>query len=372
MRAQRAASEASGGLVPSEQHRNPAEPHELETELAREWSPRAERMAQRLEARGREVWRSGQGQVVLDRRELADLPERCSEWHAQRAASLRRPLDEKLAQCGQTWARFACGCADTWGPVGCRQTGACAGCRRRWWTRKRKQVVESLEHCHRQAQATWERGRRYRAARPRLVLLTGTIASTGTLERDREVLVRAWARLRAHYAKWSRGRSCYPRSFPFVLVWELTHRAGVPHLHWHAVAVVPFLPLPRWARLWPAWTDGAGEPQGLDWQTREWSSASCAAGYVGKYLTKGVEHLPAPLAAEYLEVQYGRARCSGSRWMMAPTVTYCTECGCCLDLRAQRNVADVPEWAWDRDRAPPPWVVEPVRDAYRIAWQPQD
>lgn len=165
-----------------------------------------------------------------------------------------------------------------------------------------------------------ERARnRSRAEKWRWVLLTLTVAHSGSLAQDRAVIILAWKRLRQWL--WKR-----IGAFPFALVWECTEGCDHQgHVHAHVAALWPWV---DWTAVHAEWVKATeGRSSHLDIQAARKGSNGCAK-YLGKYATKGVVlyELPAEIAADFVRATYNKRVITASEHFWRPLADGCTCC----------------------------------------------
>lgn len=238
--------------------------------------------------------------------------QRTSQWAQQRARSVGLNPSARLLVCGRRFRGVRCGCRTLVMRVGC---GAkwCSDCQEKKFRPLRRRLKRALD-MHERA-----RNRARRKQRWRWVLLTLTVAHSGSLERDRAVIVAAWRRLRQWL--WKRiGK------FPFVLVWECTegcdHRG---HLHAHVAALWPWL---NWTDVHTEWVRASGGASNhIDIQRAKKGSNGCAK-YLAKYSCKGVElgEMRPEIAAEFVRATYNKRVVYASENFWRPTRDGCACC----------------------------------------------
>lgn len=173
-------------------------------------------------------------------------------------------------------------------PRGCGLRWACTYCRRAYYSRVRERLAWAL------------------AQNPRGTLQTVGVPHSGALETDERRLKRAWIRWRAHAQKH------YRRSWPYVGVYEIT-ASDAGHTHAHLIYHEPhtFQPWSLWRRWWVLALPG------LQWISlrRLYGTPAQQAGYLAKYLSKGIEPntLTPKRAAELLHAWRGKRVITASR-----------------------------------------------------------
>jgi hypothetical protein len=235
--------------------------------------------------------------------------------------------------CESRGVAVKCGCP-RWRGVrwyACRQHLVCARCRIARSKRLTAKIATSI-------------GRRF-AESPRgtlIVMMTVSVAHSGDVAEDRRELALSWERFRkSFHERWG--------AFAFVGTFEVTPgRDGLGHVHAHMLC------------LWPRGKPGSGTAG--DWRLERelWLQASPtsrrvdfsasnspreAAGYVAKYVAKGVSsaEFDTVLAAKVCAGMYGK------RWLLSSRrffVSYSPVCSCC-GLRVHRAV-----WFPRRDVTP--------------------
>lgn len=273
----------------------------------REMTPHRERWRARAADRG----------VTLAQREYAE----------RRAGSLERAFAARVDECKTAGFETKCGCPGKrgyrWHP--CRQHLVCAWCR---WQRSLKLTVKmrnALEH-----QAS-EHPRRDRARRYLMVMMTMALRHSGNVRRDRFELAEAWKRFRlACTRRWG--------AFPFVGTFEVTPGDdGLGHVHLHVVTIWPRgAPGDEtqgdWALLRKLWL-AASTLDGVERSTRvsfvASNSGRKAAGYVSKYVAKGVlsAGFGPQLAAKVIAGTYNTRWVVTSRGFWLPFEPVCPCCG---------------------------------------------
>lgn len=248
------------------------------------------------------------------------------EYAAQRAASLGRRLQPRLAKCGHVVLSAVCGngvVADF--PRGCRLWWLCGKCRARRSHAMTRRITESLERAVAEG-----------PARARLRLLTLTVRHSGNVDEDRRALARGWRAFYKSLHRWL-GRHAY------VGVWEVTPgRDALGHAHLHVAIVWPrFVAYGRVRRLW---LRACPESRRINIQTAQKGAHGCAQ-YLAKYMSKGVDtagftdDLKARIVASFYN-----ARLVLTSWRFWGPKT----CDCC---GMPWKLIEVPATIWLRARA---------------------
>lgn len=237
-----------------------------------------------------------------------------SEWAYTRARALGLDPSARLLICGRRFRGVKCGCRTLVVSVGC-DAKWCARCMAKKFKRLRRKLKRAMD--------MHERGRnRSRAEKWRWVLLTLTVAHSGSLEEDRAVIILAWKRLRQWL--WKRFGEM---SFPFALVWECTDRCDQRgHLHAHVAALWPWV---DWADVHEEWLRATcGRSNHIDIQAAKKGANGCAK-YLGKYATKGVVlyELGAEVASSFVRATYNKRVITTSEKFWRSVMAECTCCG---------------------------------------------
>jgi len=233
----------------------------------------------------------------------------------RRRDALDSPRRLRVESCEQQKLVVACGCGHALQAVGCRQRWLCLACRKKWCRRLRGKLHRACK--------MWNRAR----GRDRWHLVTLTVEHSGNIARDRERIVKGWARLRAWYRKREQ------RSFPYALVWEATQGADSRgHVHAHAIVLWPRF---DWALLAAEWSRATGAKYsriGIEVARR---GPGGAAEYVCKYASKGVDlcEFPPVLGGNVLSAFYCKRVVSSSRAFWRPALpAVCKRCNCAMRL----------------------------------------
>ena len=308
-------------------------------ELDRAMLPRSMERAARAEGR-RRVARAG-------RREGA------ARYWRHRRDSAAAPLSARVALCGKGEPMvLACGCGHREVIPVCGQTKACPRCQRRAYKRLQTRLTRTLRARQTSNYRRWLQDGRPRGARRTAALVTLTVAHSGELAADREVLQRAWERLRAWL--WHRCGG----AFDFVRVWEMTPgSSGDGHVHCHVVAMLPWVDYRDLGAEWVRATSALAVSGGVD--VRRISPVE-ASSYLAKYASKGVQvGVMAPaLAADFLHLTYGKHAVSVSRGFWVPREKGCHCCGERLALieRGSALVSVSPALGMDIQRRRAMWA----------------
>lgn len=266
------------------------------------WAPLAEARALALEARGEELVAAGGD----------------ARWHARRAASLRRPIPDKLRECPAehqegNFILVACACGSARVPMHCGQA-ICPSCVA-WKCGKLKRRIKAALKRHGPAEAA-----RHRYP----ILMTLTVRHSGDPATDHSALQAGWAKLR----KWVHRRLA---RFTFVMVWESTPgRDELGHVHSHAIV---FWPTGQaygsldWGEVRAEWCRAVGDESARPDLEPVKGTIAQAAHYLSKYLTKALEpaEFTPELAARIIDSAYNRRQTHASEGFWDPVV--CEKCG---------------------------------------------
>jgi len=249
---------------------------------------------------------------VAELRDALDARARAgSPWAEHRARSLSLEPVDRLAICGKRTRVVRCGCRRL---VLQHECGAlwCESCVRRRAKRLRRKLLRAIQ-MHSDA-------RRTDGARDKLRWYLVTLTPpghSGDLAHDRELLLVAWKRWR----QWMWARV---GAFPFALTVEVTDGAdGRGHVHAHAVCLLPFF---DWSQAQQEWKRATGDARAhLHFAI---ASHGKAAGYLGKYATKGVSPttLRPDIAAKFIRATYGKRRVTVSEQFWRPMLAECPKC----------------------------------------------
>lgn len=264
-------------------------------------------------------------------------PPTAGAWYDRRAASLARPIRERVDGCGKGSPLVVeCGCGRVKVPTTCGQRQACDVCMRRTFRRLRARLAKAMRA---RVLANGRANRGGRRGSLRLpVMLTLTVRHTGNLLEERKTIQRGWERLRAWLHRRLRAASGRGQ-FDYALTWETTPGTdGLGHGHAHVVALLPFVPFDELRDEWVRATRGASTgihcaaPKDKEGRRlRGDRAAARAAEYLAKYASKGTCELGAftpELAADVLDAAWGRRVCSTSYgfWLPKPPCK-CKACG---------------------------------------------
>ncbi len=293
-----------------------------------------------------------------------------ADWAEYRARAIAMPRADIVATCRKRWRTVACGCGWRELPVGCDATSLCAWCRKKHWRRWRHRITRSMDTHLTAARASW--GVHRRGMRPGVYLVTFTGPHSGDIARDRERLGKAWRKLTkiASAEKWWSA---------YALTWEVAMSKkgdGLGHVHAHVACVSSWIPFDELLEAWRSVMPGA---RVLDVQApnRKRNEAGCAASYLAKYVTKGVDpaEMTGQKAGELLVAFRGRRKVTTSAkfWTRA-TERACKKCKCThRSVEAPCSLQDLSPGAVLRSmvqrrrwlgiqEAFPPWVMRDVRD----------
>lgn len=206
-----------------------------------------------------------------------------ARYAQNRAQALRRPLRRRVERCGRRGKLVRCGCPGRREPAlfGCRSWWFCGDCRARRGRRLARRLGDSLEARLGAMRARW---RGYDHHAPIIHLITLTVAHSGDLRRDHGELAMGWRGLYLHL------KGELGRDIAYALVWEVTPgRDGLGHVHAHVAMVAPWFDYgdarAAWLRHCPRSLQISFVPEAKGARTPR-----MAAKYLGKYLSKGVEH----------------------------------------------------------------------------------
>lgn len=200
------------------------------------WRPFADKHAALLEARGKALAEAkgpelaASGQARGERRRQAR-----NAWHQSRADSMRRTLQDRLADCETKLAAIrTCThrCRPSFRKMGCGQWKTCQICQKK---RQRRMFARTSE-AMRAHSADW-RNRRLRST---WYMLTLTVQHSGDVQRDADVMRRSWRK----FWRWftDHHRDLYPEGWlpPHITAHEMTDGDdGLGHYHLHACFLHP-------------------------------------------------------------------------------------------------------------------------------------
>lgn len=281
--------------------------------------------------------------------QLVNRP-RAADWHAARAAGLRRGFEAAVRRCS-TWTAARCRCGERSAPTRCSRR-VCAVCA----DKKRKRVFarlrEGMDREARAAVARWSEGRgrlpagEHRKAVPRWTMMTLTLRHSGDLTADLARIRRGWDRMRA----WMRAE--LGRMPPFAFVVEVTPgRDQLGHVHAHVAILLPWV---SWGRIRAAWAGHVGQDDAsVDFNAGGKRGAKGrnarrnpvdAARYLAKYVGKPAKSLPVELQSDWLDACYQRRDVTCSRGLLAALPPQpCPTCG--HTCTAARGGGAWHEWA---------------------------
>lgn len=259
---------------------------------------------------------------------------RASKWACDRARALAMPRRALVQTCEGKTISVKCGrrngagvwidgCGTTKVHVGCGQVQLCPTCAVRRAKKARRKIGESLKTHLAAAVATWGRDGA-RGPRPGVYLVTLTAPHTGDVGRDRDRLADAWR----EFQQWGRRHDVWGH---YVAVWEATPGTrGDGHVHLHVAMISTWLPYEQMHREWRRAVDAEIAVMHISAPKREHlrTSAFNAAGYVAKYVSKGVQpsDMSGEKAGELLAASYGRRKLVTSVRFFVPLPCVCREC----------------------------------------------
>lgn len=329
------------------------------------WRMRTSAVRDQLHARARRRAKQARD-APQDTPRLRVVAARAAEWAEHRARAVAMARRDLLATCMQRWRATACGCKRVEVRVGCDQPQLCGRCRKRHSAKWSKRIRTGLDVALRRERRAWygtpglsHVGPAFRSGKPPGVyLITLTGPHSGDIETDRRVLGIGVRKLLKHankYRWWS----------TYALTWECTPGRGDGHVHCHMAVISSWFPysLPRLeasevpaealratehrklGESWPWTWRRRVQPRGL----REvWADAvpgatvlevspprkgaddvADAAGYLAKYVTKGVDpsEFTGAKAGELLCAFRGRRKVSTSSGFWDRSVPTCECCG---------------------------------------------
>jgi hypothetical protein len=259
---------------------------------------------------------------------------------------MRRPLQVRLASCGEEGVVVECACGRRTVAVRCGARWLCPSCRGQMLKRLRRRLSKALKA---RVAAARRVGQRRPGFRREAVLVTLTARHSGDLAADRQRIGEAWRKLRqwmhgrARVQTWRRDhleaqqKAWHPPlaqpsgwvdtddavgAFDYALVWEATAGDdGRGHVHAHAVVLWPRT---DWHRLRLEWKRAIGDDGAeidLERPTKGGGTdVQNAAFYLCKYASKGVDvaEFSPELAARVIDATYGKRVCSTSRGFWLP------------------------------------------------------
>jgi hypothetical protein len=325
------------------------------------WSRRMEARAQLLDARVRRYTRKLRDWCPDSTPRLRVVLARACEWAQHRAQAIRMRRRDVVEACGQRWRSIECGCGPFDARVECDQPTLCPECRKKHAMKWRKRITAGMERALRSERATWYRtpSFRRRGYLPGVYLITLTGPHSGDLATDRTRLGAAVRKLLKH-ATWRRWWKHY------ALTWEVAMSPdgdGLGHVHCHLAVVsswVPYSSEEEECAQMSAMGDDVGDdvraPSGRRKVKARWGlhemwrhampgalvldvrapkrgqtdsdAAFNAAGYLAKYVTKGVEpsEFTGTKAGELLVAFAGRRKVSTSENFWHEPITVCECC----------------------------------------------
>ena len=268
-------------------------------------------------------WRERRAAALVSKPHAAD-------WHAARAAGLRRGFAAAVGRCS-TWTAARCRCGAKSVATRCSRR-VCPACAERKRRRTYARLREGMAREAAAAALAWSKGRGrgpagpHRALVPRWTMMTLTLAHSGDLGADLARLRSGWNRLRA----WLRAELGAAPVFAFVV--EVTEgRDKLGHVHAHVAILLPWL---SWARVREAWARHIGqEDASIDFNQgpkrgNARKGPDGAAKYLAKYVGKPAKNLSIDLQSRWLDACYQRRDVTCSRGLLAKTVPApCSACG---------------------------------------------
>lgn len=281
------------------------------------WRTRVRADVDALEARARRRRRQAREPDVTPVQRVTLL--RSAEWAEHRARSLALARADVVSACEQRWRSVACGCGRMEFKVGCKQPQLCTRCRKKHWRKWSQRITLAMERALTEERSEWYKTRR--GMRPGVYLITLTGPHSGDLETDRRLMgvaVRALFKT-ANARQWWR---------TYALTWEATNGTdGRGHMHAHLAVISQWIP---YEELHDAWRRAMPDALVLDVQAPRTGSdeAGNAAGYLAKYVTKGVDprELTGRKAGELLCALRNRRKVTTSRHFWVPPVHRCDRC----------------------------------------------
>jgi len=243
-----------------------------------------------------------------------------------RLEGLRADIAPRIEACGGETLPIVCRCGPSGTRTECRQWWLCSTCRVKRSHILERDIRKGLHRALASEVEAWERDGA-RGIRPRIVLLTFTTTHEHGIMFQQRSIAEGWRKLykRMH----EEFGSC-----PYVGVWEVAmgpHGDGLGHVHLHVATVWGYRDYERVRELW----DRAC-PESLYMhivphrRDRRPSTASSAACYLGKYLSKGVDsaRFSPQQRADVSAAFYGQHSVVASQrfWDRPPKI-----CGKCLE-----------------------------------------
>jgi hypothetical protein len=250
-------------------------------------------------------------------------------WHRSRADGLRKPLVDKIAECGCLVATLMH--RETGEliekPVGC-SSRLCATCAKRKAKRVYARLVQRLMPIEK------SQAKRNRIAT--LLTLTVTLDEKTDIAQRSRIIRKAWKNFRASW------HAAYGFAFKFLRFEEITAgKSRQGHLHWHVLAFLPkitvFHKKAQLQRFWRKACMRARQDLGITnvdqsqncdvSPPRNTSGGAGIASYAGKiyrYISKENEHLgdlSPEVCAEYLDATYGLRIFAAAAEMLEPMAT---------------------------------------------------
>lgn len=278
-----------------------------------------------------------------------------AEWCENRARSMAMTREALVTTCRSRWRTVACGCKRTELLVGCDQPMLCAWCRAKHWRAWRKRIARSMKAHLRTAVDAWIRGGR-KGSKPGVYLITLTMPHSGDLVTDRRVIGEAWGAISkaASYGGYYVGDTKSEAKWwgHHAVVYEVTGgKKDDGHLHAHAAVISQWVPYNELRAAWSEACPGAKYLHVVDPATqaqrskafgRKANTASNAAGYLAKYVTKGVEprELTGQKAGEMLVAFRGRRKVTTSRYFWRPLAGRSKRCECCNEFHTLVEAPD--------------------------------
>ena len=289
--------------------RNP----EWTADLEYVWRTRMAPERERLDHRARRARKLANHLAVLNAQGLPATPRvlvsalKRAEWAEDRARAVAMARVDVLNTCEQRWRTIACGCGRRDLRVPCDQPQLCAACRKRHAAKWRRRITEGMDDALRAERRDYWRTPKYRrrGMAPGVYMITLTAPHSGDLESDRERMGPAVRKLLKHAERWGWWRT-------YALTWEATGGTrDEGHMHVHLCVISSWIPYTaeqaQGAEAWcprrpgerrrrqrglhEVWQDavpGALHPH-VNAPRRDTDEAASAAGYLAKYVTKGIE-----------------------------------------------------------------------------------
>jgi hypothetical protein len=260
---------------------------------------------------------------------LATSPHRSAgAWHRARARALLAGPHARAATCGERTVERVCRhCGEAREvPVGCGTKLTCGDCYGRATRRLRARMLASIE-----AHDARERARGRRPS-----LLTLTMRASASMDADARLLARAWARLRAWFAKQGL------RALTYARVVEIAEGQSGRHVHAHVIIWLPWVKYTDLGAAWARATRGRAEAQGADVKRiktsrdRRKRAGMYATKAAGLYAAKAagpraatrddVSPLAVLNAADWWGAMYGRRLYTASRGFWVVRAVACGSC----------------------------------------------